>query len=137
MSDSHVLEFARANRLRHVRLSDGEAVLPIGPRKRAASPTNHLGAHAWHAGGTTWRILVTTAHHGPMSEALRPHVTGILTRDKGELEATCDEAHLIAALDAGGGLTKPWRRRVPVSEALRAQQAQRLATLREARQKST
>lgn len=124
----HVRAFAARNRLRFVRLEDGELVLPLGPRKRAASPTNNLGTHASFVGKDTWAVFLQTRHPGLIAMRLRPHGCRVLERD-GELEARVHENNLLIALDAQGDALRPWRKRV-VSDEQRKVMAERLATVR-------
>ena len=124
----HVRAFAKANRLRTVTLADGEVVLPLGTRKRAGSPVNQLGTHAWFAGRGTWRVFFLTPKPGAYTRILRGAGCGVLERD-GEIEATIPEAALVRALDQSGPPFRLWRKRT-MPEAQRLAAVERLAALR-------
>lgn len=125
----HVREFAEKNRLRFVRLPDGELVLPLGPRKRAASPSNRLGTHAWWS-GKNWLVFAQSPKAGALANALKAAGFLCLVRD-GEIEAHLDRDDLLTALDASGPAFRPWRKRV-ISEEQRAVTSERLRRLRHA-----
>jgi hypothetical protein len=118
-----VREFAEKNRLRFVRLPDGELVLPLGPRKRAASPTNHLGTHASFVGHDAWVIFLITREVSATAARLRPYGCRVLERD-GELIARVHENNLLVVLDASGSPLRPWRKRTPSPEQLERLRAQ-------------
>lgn len=123
----HVRDFAAKNRLRFVRLPDGELVLPLGPRKRAASPTNHLGTHASYVGSGEWVVFALTNRPGLYAQTFRDHGAYVLELD-GELSARLPEANLLPALDASPQSLRTWRRRV-MSDAERQMRVESLAAI--------
>lgn len=128
--NDHVRAFAASHRLRFTTLPDGELVLPLGPRKRAASPANLLGTHAWYAGNLTWRVFAQLAQPGRIAPLLRRHGARVLERN-GELEASLHENNLLIALDRAGPAFRPWRKRTLSPENLAAAR-ERLARVRNA-----
>lgn len=135
-SNKYTRAFAEANKLKVVRLTSGEDVLPIGPRKRAASKFNHLGSHAWYAGGTpaVWAVFVASPTAGGVGARLKAAgATEVRYRD-GEVEARVPETLLLSLLDTVGGLCRPHRRirRGPLSPERAAATIQHLQKAREA-----
>ena len=126
----HVRAFAEANRLRFVRLPDGELVLPLGPRKRSAAKLGNLGSQAWFCGGDSWCIFFQGERTGDVVKLAKSQ--GCLVRDlDGEIEVTLHEQSLMRLLDALGSRFRPWRKRLVIDEQRKAA-SERFAAMRRA-----